>query len=67
MISNAWLWYYKMQVLMGPFYMTESQECTNGLSACLKAASLIQWACFGSKTGTVIQTATALCQLLSFG
>lgn len=49
-----------MHVLMGPFCMRESLDCTNGLSACLKAASLIQWACFGSKMVSVIQTETAL-------
>lgn len=60
MISHAWLWYYEMQVLMGPFYKSESLNCSNGLSACLKAATLIQWACFGSKMCSVIQTAIAL-------
>lgn len=43
--------------------MSTSLDCTNGLSACLKAASLIQWACSGFKLGSVIQTETALCQL----
>lgn len=60
MISHAWLWYYEMQVLMGPFYKSKSLNCSNGLSACLKAATLIQWACFGSKMCSVIQTAIAL-------
>lgn len=60
MRSHAWLWYYEMQVLMGPFYKSESLNCSNGLSACLKAATLIQWACFGSNVCSVIQTAIAL-------
>lgn len=52
-----------MHVLMEPFCMRQSLDCINGLTACLKAASLIQWACFGAKMDSVIQTATALCQL----
>lgn len=64
MLSDALFWHYEMQVLMGPFYTTESLNCTNGVSACLKAASLIQWAYFGSKMASLIQPATAPRQLV---
>lgn len=40
---------------MEPFYTSEYLNCINGLSACLKAGSLIHWACFGSKIGSLIQ------------
>jgi len=59
-MSYACLKHYEVQVLMESFCMSKSLSYTNGLSAWLKAASLIQWACFGSKMDSVIQTATVL-------
>lgn len=46
--------------------MSESLDCTNGLSACRKAGSLIQWTYFGSKMDSVIQRPTDLLDVTYF-
>lgn len=50
----------KLQVVNVNGLMGKSLNHTNGLSAHLKAASLILQACFGSEMDSVIQTAVVL-------
>lgn len=57
---RKWQSRHACRIMCSCFFMSKSLNHTNGLSAHLKAISLILQACFGFKMDSAIQTATVL-------